>query len=71
VSHLNPTYQQEEAVNAWMKSQQELYCNYVADGLAEGKELSNARYDALERSFAEANGFDDEDCYPNVVSFRC
>eukprot|EP00984_Skeletonema_dohrnii_P010789 scaffold4233_cov142-Skeletonema_dohrnii-CCMP3373.AAC.32 len=66
VSHLNPTYQEAEAVAAWMKSQQELYCDYVAEGLAEGKELSDARYAALEKSFAEANGFDDEDCYPNM-----
>ncbi|KAK1744491.1 hypothetical protein QTG54_005024 [Skeletonema marinoi] len=25
-----------------------------------------ARYDALEKSFADANGFDDEDCFPNM-----
>jgi hypothetical protein len=70
VSHLNPSYKEKEAENAWMESQQELYCNYVEDGLAEGKELYVARYDALEKSFADANGFDDEDCFPNMVSFR-
>mmetsp|Transcript_13012 Transcript_13012/g.22196 ORF Transcript_13012/g.22196 Transcript_13012/m.22196 type:complete len:681 (-) Transcript_13012:107-2149(-) len=66
VSHLNPSYKEKEAENAWLESQQELYCNYVEDGLAEGKELYVARYDALEKSFADANGFDDEDCFPNM-----
>lgn len=67
VSYLHPSSQDEEAISAWTASQQELFCQYVTDGLAEGKDLSEARYDALEKSFADANGFEDEDCVPNMV----
>ena len=65
VSYLKPSALEEEAVNAWMESQQDLYCTYVEDGIAEGKDLSDARYDALEKSFADASGFEDEVCFPN------
>lgn len=71
VSYLSPSAQDEAAYSAWKASQQELYCNYVSDGLDEGKSLSKARYDALEKSFADANGFEDEDCHASMVSFRC
>lgn len=61
-SYLHPSSQDEEAASAWIESQQELYCQYVADGLAIP--------DALEKSFEDANGFEDEDCVPNMVRLR-
>ena len=69
VSYLKPNYLDAQAQEAWMKDQQELYCNYVEAGLEAGEDLYDARSDALERSFAEANAFEDEECFPNMVCF--
>ena len=49
VDYLNPNFLDAQAQTAWMASQQELYCNYVEAGIEEGKELSEARSDALEQ----------------------
>jgi hypothetical protein len=66
VDYLNPNFLDAQAQTAWMASQQELYCNYVEAGLEEGKELSEARSDALEQSFVDASAFEDDVCFPNM-----
>ena len=68
VSYLNPNALDEQAELAWMTDQQDLYCDYVKEGhIEEGKDLSDARYDALVKSFEEASGFENDDCFPNMV----
>ncbi len=73
VSSLNPNKLDEQAENAWMARQQDLYCTYVKEGQEEGKDLYDARSDALVKSFEEASGFQDNenvDCFPNMVRTR-
>ncbi len=58
-----PSVQEEAVMNAWKKSQEELYCQYLDESTAGGTanmtfdEFAAARLDALERSYIDADGF--------------
>ena len=62
-SQFLPSVQEEAVMNAWKKSQEELYCQYLDQSTAGGTanmtfdEFAAARLDALERSYIDADGF--------------